>query len=367
MAWLHLNTISAVLVVSVLVACGDDTPSQPNATTPPPVQTPSFKLAHNSWSPRAVVPNAGSREGVSAGIVPKADGKPILYLIGGNYDQTQWDDIEAYDFATDTWTKKGTFPETVFSYGNGIGRIGNQLYFSGGYPSGVGGGSFGSIRNTLYAYDTRHNRVTRKADMPRHVADGITGVIQGKLYVLAGTCDDCTEQTVRRLYRYDPSKNAWATMSQSPHFHRAGAGAVINGKLYVAGGFDGVTGPTATVDVYNPTTKQWKTLAPLPAPRVYAGGAALGGKFYIIGGFGPDAYDLGPDPGCPELSSCGHASVFAYDPPTNKWTRKALLPSGRAFLAAEAVTFGGHSGILAVGGGKQTSDGTPSPNDLYTP
>jgi N-acetylneuraminic acid mutarotase len=352
-----------------LAACGDiATPDQPGATAALSPAPPSFALASNSWTAQAPVPNAGPRDGLAAGVVPNSAGQTILYVLGGNSGDVQWDDIEAYNPATNTWTTKGRFTETQFSFGNGAGVIANKLYFSGGYPDGVGGGSFGNIKNTLYAYDPRTNRVTRKANLPRHTANGVTGVINGKLYVLVGTCDDCAQQTVRRLYRYDPATNAWATLPWSPHFHRGGAGAVINGKFYVAGGLDGVTGPTATLDVYDPATNKWKTLAPMPVARVYTGAAPLQGKLYVIGGLGPDAYGIGEvDLGCPQFGSCGHVGVFAYDPATNRWNRKASLPTGLAFLAAAKVTSDGRAGILAVGGSKEESDGTPSPNELYTP
>lgn len=356
------------LLVGVLglAACDDTTtPDQPEKVALPPAAL-SSAVASNSWATRAPVPNPGPRDGLAAGIVPNSSGEPILYVFGGNADQTQWDDLQAYNYVTNVWSRKGSFPETLFSYGNGVGKIGQKLYFSGGHPVGVGGGSFGSIRNALYAYDPGTNRVTRRADMPRHTADGVTGVINGKLYVLAGTCDDCAQQTVRRLYRYDPATNTWATSPWSPHFHRAGAGAVIAGRFYVAGGLDGATGPTAFLDVYDPVTNKWKTLAPMPEARVYAGAAELHGQLYVIGGLGRDAYDAVPDPGCPS-GSCGHTSVFAYNPVTNTWRTKAALPTGRAFLAAAKVTFEGRAGILAVGGSKEESDGTPSPNELYTP
>jgi N-acetylneuraminic acid mutarotase len=359
-------TLRLTLAVLGLPACGDTpTANQPETTAALPPVAPAFALAPNSWTPRTPVPDAGPRDGLAAGVVPNSAGEPILYVFGGNSGEVQWDDVQAYNLATNTWTMKGKFPETQFSYGNGVGRIGTKLYFSGGFPSGVGGGSFGSIKNTLYVYDPSTNRVTRKADLPRHTGNGVTGVINGKLYVLVGTCDDCAQQAVRRLYRYDPATNAWAILPWSPHVHIGGAGAVINGKFYVAGGLDGVTGPTPALDVFDPATNKWKTLAPMPGARVFAGGAPLQGRLYIIGGLGPDAYGIGDvDPGCPQFGSCGHVGVFAYNPATDRWTKKASLPTGRAFLAAARVPL---KGILAVGGNKQESDGTPSPNELYTP
>src|SRR5439155_4666887 len=104
---------------------------------------------------------------------------------------------------------------------------------------------FGQIQNTLFAYDFGANVLIRKAAMPRHTADGITGVISNKLYVLAGTCyPDCVDLVIRRLYRYDPTTNTWTNLSWCPHPHVNGVGGVINGKFYVASGLDGKTGPT---------------------------------------------------------------------------------------------------------------------------
>ena len=49
--------------------------------------------------------------------------------------------------------------------------------------------------------------------MPRKIAQGITGEINGKLYVLTGSCEGCAERISRRLYRYDP---ATATLPWTP-------------------------------------------------------------------------------------------------------------------------------------------------------
>ncbi|HEV8177290.1 MAG TPA: hypothetical protein VGP44_06330, partial [Gemmatimonadales bacterium] len=80
------------------------------------------------------------------------------------------------------------------------------------------------------------DRLIRKADMPQPTADGVTGVIDGRLYVLAGTCNDdsppfdCNEAnsgnrgSSRRFYRYDPATNNWTTLPSAPHEHGYGAG-----------------------------------------------------------------------------------------------------------------------------------------------
>ena len=125
---------------------------------------------------------------------------------------------------------------------NGVGRIGNTLYISGGET--YCGGSW-HIDGGFWAYDPATNTLTRKPTPPKLTADGVTGVIDGKLYVLPGLCSSdyypdipvyCETSPSARLFRYNPATNLWATKQSAPHYHANGAGGVINGKFYVAGG-----------------------------------------------------------------------------------------------------------------------------------
>ena len=172
--------------------------------------------------------------------------------------------------------------------------------------------------NQLWAYDYTRDRLIRKADLPIFSAEGVTGVINGKLYVLPGACSGelypnpgyCAEEPTRRFYRYDPATNTWATRRQAPHFHRRGAAAVIDGKLYVAGGFKGIAGeePVADLDVYDPASNTWRTLAPIPTGGA-ASGATLQGQFYVVvQGFNGTVPDN---------------RAYAYNRVTNRWTAKA--------------------------------------------
>ncbi len=166
---------------------------------------------------------------------------------------------------------------------------------------------------------------------PKWTAEGVTGVIDGKLYVLPGACDAngwprpgyCEVEQIRRLYRYNPTTNKWASRKQAPHFHRGGAAGVIGGKLYVAGGVKGIGGrePVADLDVYDPGTDSWKTLAPMPrAGR--ANGTALAGKLYVV--VGTDA--------------------FVYNPGTNRWSDIADPATGHDGLVR--VVIGGMPRLL---------------------
>jgi N-acetylneuraminic acid mutarotase len=341
--------IALTLGVLVLAGCGENTPTQPEAVGDQSLAITSLSLASNNWTNRARLPDIMPRGGLAAEVVNNAAGQPILYVFGGFFEDHTHSTILAYDYSRNNWTTKAS--SLQLSYSNGVGRIGSKLYISGGYLGGREGFCCEATQRTLYVYDPVADRLIRKADMPRQTAEGVTGVINGKLYVLSGTCTDdeppvfdCDVASNRRLlYRYDPATNTWATLGPAPHSHAGGAAGVINGRFYVAGG-----GGNRRLDVYDPVTNIWRARADLPEARGGAG-AVLQNKLYMIGG--------GPS---------GNRAVLAYDPVTNTWKTRASLNVGRAALAAASfVTVFGNPKILAVGG----FDGSEGPgaNELYTP
>src|SRR3990167_806251 len=66
-----------------------------------------------------------------------------------------------------------------------------------------------------------------------------------------------------------------STKTSMPAARFVAAAGVINGVLYVAGGNDGVTGGTTTLQAYNPTTDTWNTLAAMPGRRYNGDGAGV--------------------------------------------------------------------------------------------
>lgn len=332
---LHLASAVGLLA---LLACGDNgLPVQPDAgqdavaTVPP-----SLALATaNSWATKA--PMRTGRHGFGAAVAGNSSGQPIFYAIGGYTPagKGQLATVEAYNFTTNTWRARAPLPIGV-AHPNGVGLIGGKLYISGGVREGANDSAF-PVRY-LFAYDPGRNTWSRKADMPRAVGQGVTGVINGKLYVLGG----------RQLYRYDPATDRWRTsFPLCPHEHWTGAGAVINGKFYVAGGIGfGGTGQH-DLDVYDPATNMWTTKAPMPTGRGWTAGTSLHGKLYVVGGRGTTA-DL--------------AAVEAYDPVKNRWTRKASMPTAREQHGVAKAILNGQSHLLVMGGWENLTV-----NEVYTP
>jgi N-acetylneuraminic acid mutarotase len=327
----------ATLSMLALAACGETTtPTQPDMAGNSPSPTLALATASNTWAQKASILADQYFGGYSVGMAPNGAGESIVYVIGGSSadDGSTAYRIEAYNTVTNTWTNKSS---SANAFGlNGVGKIAGRLYFSGGADYGSGSLAY---HNTLWAYDYANDRMIRKANMPVYSGDGVTGVINGKLYVLPGTCSGdsypspgfCAEEPIRKLYRYDPSSNSWATKASAPHFHKHGVAGVINNKLYVVGGFHDFD-PVADLDVYDPETNTWKTLAAFPGGGGAGNGAVIQGQLFVVGSGG----------------------AYAYNPATNTWTGKAAPPSAGPLTR---VFINGNPYLFLAG----------RPSQLYTP
>jgi N-acetylneuraminic acid mutarotase len=325
-----------ILGVLTLAACGENSsPTQPELGGDPAPVALSLAAAPNTWTATAAPPFTPYIYGYDLGMAPNSAGESIVYTFGGTSSDEGGTGmgVQAYNVATNSWTGRSS---RVFVFSsNGVGKIGSKLYFSGGYND-----HEGSFNRQLWAYDYSSDRMIAKANLPIYSAEGVTGVINGKLYVLPGACSGevigpgyCEVEPTRRFYRYDPSTNTWVQRRSAPHFHRHGAAAVIDGKFYVAGGFvNQSSDPTATLDVYDPATNTWSTRAPVPTAGG-ATGAALGNQFYVVV-YGYDGTTL-------------VLHTYAYNPATNQWKAKAAPD----FVGpATRVTLDGTPRLFMVGG-----------------
>ena len=109
----------------------------------------------------------------------------------------------------------------------------------------------------------------------------------------------------------------WSTNIASISSRAFGAAATVGGKVYLVGGGNYSCGVNSTLQAYDPATNVWVTLASMPTPRYEFGAAELNGQLYAIAG----------NPGCGSPASAIRA-VEAYDPGSNLWSSKALLPTG---------------------------------------
>jgi N-acetylneuraminic acid mutarotase len=329
----YTRSLPVLLVVAALVACSE-APTEPSDE----IILPALSTAGlGSWTTRAPMPSP--RAYSAAAVVRNAAGHYVLYTIGGrNLGNIAMQRVEAYDPATNSWSRKALLPAKR-SWTNGAADINGKIYVTGG----ISLTEFAT--KTLYVYNPASDSWVRKADMPVASARGVTGAIGGKLYVLTGG----------RLYRYDPATNKWTRLADALEEHTGGIGGVIGGKFYVAYGEQRSAATSGgSVDVYDPATNRWTTRLRIPYRRlrspsldvlegtvVDAAGALLDGELYLIGG-----RHATEGPG-PQQSRW----VFAYNPVANAWTRKADIPTTReGAVARKALGAGGKSQIVVAGG-----------------
>jgi N-acetylneuraminic acid mutarotase len=328
------------LVLLALAAC-DRAATEPDARRP--VNAPTLGVAANSWLTRAEMPRLRSSFALAA--VPNSAGQWIVYVMTGGSNITQ-----AYNVSTNRWSNKALFPQQIHST-NGAAVIGGKIYVAGGI------GVRRVAQSTLYRYTPATNTWAAISGMPSQGYRGVTGVINNQLYILTGCfagadCDFGFDEALA-FYRYNPATNQWATLADPPSEHEDGMAGVIGGKFYVAGGADGLN----QLDVYNPATNSWTTKASMPkgqfatSGRWDGAGVALGGKLYVIGGWQSDQNG----------QVIQTRSNFVYNPATNVWTAKAILPSPQADVRGSLVKLGTEARIEVMGGDR------PATNVQYVP
>jgi N-acetylneuraminic acid mutarotase len=332
----YTRPAALALGILALCSCSDNlnNPTGPEAVPADPAETPieAAVAGAGTWVTRANM--TSDRWGIATATLRNSSGQSILYAIGGSTASNQPPGnthralarVAAYNASTNTWASRAPLPVGLYEP-NGAGVINGKIYVSGGRMTGDK-----NFSSSLYVYNPATNTWTKKHSMPEVSWGGITGVINGKLYVL--TCEaaeDCSQVSKLVLYRYNPSTDQWTFLSVTPIVLGRPMGGVIGGKLYAVGG------PNGALLVYDPVANSWTQKASLTGGgRLSGAGVAYHGQLYIIGGF--------------DASGTTSHKTSVYDPATNTWSNKADVPGNHTDVSASLVTANGVSRIELVGG-----------------
>jgi N-acetylneuraminic acid mutarotase len=319
----HIRFITASLI---LTACAEPG-TEPGPADMQPASNAEAAVVSNRWITRATLPGE-ERFDLATAVLTNAARQSVLYAIGGmTAAGGSLTRVQAYNVATNTWSNRAPLPQARH-WTNGAGVIDGRIYVSGGKQGSA------TFHDDLFVHDPASNTWTEKRPMPTPGYRGVTGVIDGKLYVVTN-CDqeNCVDFVSRALYRYDPATDMWTVLAQPQFQHAWGYGGVIGGKLYVTGGSN-------QLEVYDPATNTWTTRAPLPRRRWLGASAALGGELYVISGFEERANGT--------IEAIRRTSV--YNPGTNSWTTRAPFPEAFIGLSAIRVMLDGKPRIHVVGG-----------------
>jgi N-acetylneuraminic acid mutarotase len=150
----------------------------------------------------------------------------------------------------------------------------------------------------------------------------------------------------------------WRTAALMPTKRTEVVAAALDGKIYVVGGFEkpGLGNVlnfaiTPSVEMYDPATDRWTSKAPLPVGLHHVGIGVVGGRLYVIGGYTKSGLSV--------WNSV--ATVYAYDPATDRWTERASMPTARGALSVTE-----HEGKLYAIGGYDRKANT-SAVEVYDP
>ena len=156
---------------------------------------------------------------------------------------------------------------------------------------------------------------TKKADMPTKRAWLSTSAVNGKIYAIGGSGGQSMVEA------YDPKADSWTKKANMPTGRGGLSASVVKGKIYAIGGGSG-----GAVEEYNPAADTWTKKTDMPTKRWLLSTSAVNGKIYAIGGEVPNIFGGVP-----------FATVEEYDPATDKWTKKADMPTARSDFATSMV------------------------------
>ena len=183
-----------------------------------------YDPATDSWETGIPMPNA--RMGHAAAVV---GGK--IYVMGGAYGaQTSTATVDEFDPATGTWATKAPMPnDRVFHC---AGAVDGKIYVVGGCRSGWNVND--ADVTDVDVYDPATDTWTKKGKMRSPRAMAAAAVVNGKIYVFGGIVGSLAGSPVSTADMYDPATDTWKPIAGLVARACSGVCAVDN-KIYLMG------------------------------------------------------------------------------------------------------------------------------------
>jgi RNA polymerase sigma factor (sigma-70 family) len=224
-----------------------------------------------------------------------------------------------------TWTNKANMPTTRVNLSSS--EVDGIIYAIGGWN----GSTFFS---TVEAYDPKRDIWTRKTDMPTARMGLSTSVVDGIIYAIGGWIWPVGPGTLTTVEAYNPKTDTWTKKADMPTARDWLCTSVVDGIIYAIGGWNNTA--LSTVEAYDPVTDTWTQKKDMPTLRYCFSTGVVNGIIYAIGG----QKDIG------QGMAINFATVEAYDPKIDTWTKKKDMPTERMELKASVVD----GEIYAIGG-----------------
>jgi hypothetical protein len=131
-------------------------------------------------------------------------------------------------------------------------------------------------------YDPASDTWTRKGKMRSPRAMAAAAVVNGKIYVFGGIVGSLAGSPGSTADMYDPATDTWKPITGLVARACSGVCAVGN-KIYVMGS-GSLQGTLSRTDIYDTATDTWQTGPRLSQAKYFMGASLASGKIYIVAG-----------------------------------------------------------------------------------
>ena len=244
------------------------------------------------------------------------------------------------------WEQVSELP--TWRIGAAAAAVDGQIYLIGGFDprENLGGGAPAISR--VDVYDTRTNTWHTVSDMPIPRIAARAAVFSNEIYVFGGYNRTAVRgepwKTVVEMY--DTQTDTWTRLRDMSTLLRNFGTAVVDEKIYIIGGtvldrrFDHQV-PTNRVEVYDPLTDKWEKRADMPTEREQVGTGVVDGKIYVIGG-----YDRLAAGGFGDAAKQFLTQIEEYNPKIDRWRKLRNMPVFKFSFATVVV----NNEIYTIGG-----------------
>lgn len=283
--------------------------------------------------------------------------KDKIYVVAGKNYNDILSIAEIYNPTTDTWSSVNSLMSQREELT--LDEVNGNLYAIGGNKGIFAEGGIDQMFwDKVEMFDSSPNIFNwiNKKQMLRGRKEHASGVVDGKIYILAGmsrnSYDECRSNEGNNIEVYDTKTDSWTIANDKVLCLVGPSSVTIGKKIYLFGGqlpnyvlAEGNAegdklGISYEVNIYNTETNSWEKGARMPHARSRGGLGIINGRVYLIGGSG------GSKVWSDKPGENYNQYVDVYDPQTNVWTTMGeFYPTPIDFSYAtynnKIYTFGG--------------------------
>ncbi len=267
-------------------------------------------------------------------VFPRKSTSGRIVAVGAEYDIVNYQYVEEYDSRHDSWRVLSKRYDSRAWFS--VVSLNDVVYIIGGANIDT------NSTNSVLSYNVTTGIWKEVAPMltPKYYCSAV--VVNGTIYVLGGRT---TQEILKNVERWKPGNKKWESVkSMSTPKYSFGV-AELNGEIYSVGGvyvikkyftrYNTRITYLTNVETYNVKTNKWSKRAPLPSDRGYNSAISNRGFVYSIGGYSnKDMFTNTRD-------------VFRYDPKYDSWNivRSTIHPRsncGTCVLRNEIYVVGGY-------------------------